>query len=181
MRDQLDAATIGVDLNVDNNVMILMETTARCFIGTQEETGKNDGEVIVYLQLTVDGKAAGEPYCMALVQTVIAYVEYRFGIISLCVATESCVEFWEGCPDHLKFSEPFIGAIAVWQHEGTRRGHAGIVFKVSETHVYLVEGNTNPGSHSFNAGYEGQGIYFKKRPHGDVGTMKLLGYVLAFS
>lgn len=175
MREALD------DSCVDYIWKSIVQVAAKSFVDIREE-GPNSGYFIELMQKTVNNKAEREPYCVAFVQTVIAYVEYRTGLRSRLPSTESSIIMWNSCPEDMKSDKAFIGAIVVWQWKGTNRGHAGIVTGVFENGDFrTVEANTNAGDSSgFSQGNEGEGIYSKVRPPGDVGDMVLLGFITPF-
>lgn len=159
----------------------LIANVSRAFIGIKEDTNKNDGYWIELIQKTVDGRAMREPYCMAFVQTMIAYVELKTGIKSPLIATESVMQLWNAAPEAMKSKQPRPGMIAIWNHRGTTRGHTGIVWEVQGATFTCIEGNTPPGTKEFARGsVEGEGIYLKLRTLKSVGTMDLLGFVSPF-
>ena len=140
--------------------------------GVKELSNKNDGPFVDLTGLTVDRKHKGEAYCMAWVQTVLAFVEYKLGIESALKATEGCLDLWNSTPPAMKTTRyPLPGYIAIWQHGDSPAGHAGVVFKVFDNYFKCLEAN------SFGPDGITQGIYMHERLFNDGGPMKLLGFI----
>lgn len=143
--------------------------------GVKELSNKNDGPFVDLTGLTVDRKHRGEAYCMAWVQTVLAFVEYKLQIESQLKATEGCLDLWNSTPPAMKTSRyPLPGYIAIWQHGDSPAGHAGLVMKVSEYYFKCLEAN------SFGPDGLTQGIFMQERLFHDGGNMRLLGFVSPF-
>lgn len=163
------------------NWRVLMANVASSFLDIKEETGKNDGYLIELIQKTVDDKAQGEPYCLAFVMTVLAYVERVTGLTSPIIATESVMQLWNSLNVQDKTRDyPRPGYIAIWNHAGSSRGHAGIVYEVFPTYFTCIEGNSRSGELQFSGNVEGQGIFLKKRTYASVGSMNFLGFCVPF-
>lgn len=153
---------------------------AKSMVDVREE-GINTGYFIDMVNMTVDGKAVGESYCCSTVQSVIAYIEYRFNVKSKLFASEHCMTMWRDTPKELRVTKPEIGDIIVWNWKGTDRGHTGIIVDITaDGMLKVVEGNTRSGNLGFTQGNEGEGIYLKLRPQTNVGDMLLVGYLRPF-
>lgn len=141
----------------------------------KEMSNKNDGPYVDLIGLTVDRKHTGEAYCLAWVQTVLAFVEYKLQIESILKATEGCLDLWNSAPPAMKTTRyPLPGYIAVWQHGTSPAGHAGIVMKVNEVYFKCLEANS--------IGPDGttHGIFMHERLFNDDGNMRLLGFISPF-
>lgn len=135
---------------------------ARRFVGVHEDEQDNTGEMVERFQKEVDGKAQGEPWCMAFVQFCVAETTRKTGIRSNLYRSESCMETWNKSPVLMRRTKPEPGNIIIWRRSGTVvLGHAGIVVGISSPAVYqTIEGNTSRG---FGIEREGDGVYLKKR------------------
>lgn len=152
-----------------------MTHAATPWVDVKEYTNKNDGNYIEMIGLTVDQKYVGEAYCLAWVQTVLAYVELKLDLISPLKATEGCLDLWKSTPEYLKTTRyPLPGYIAIWQHGTSPAGHAGIVIKVTDTYFKTIEAN------SYGPDGVTQGIFTQERLFNDSGNMRLLGFISAF-
>lgn len=167
---------------------LLMEA-AKCCVGQKEKTGKNDGEFVEEVQKTVDGRSNGEAWCMAFVQTMIAYVEFKIGIASPLLATEHCLTLWGDTkgkhPEQLVKFSPLAGAIAIWQHGETSNGHTGLVLSCDEKEFNAVEGNASGylvpvTSDQSKVNREGNGVFYTHRNRIGADDMKLLGFIKPF-
>lgn len=167
---------IDFDLAIQNRIWRpAMTRTAAPWCDIKEVSNKNDGPYIELSGLTVDGKHKGEAYCLAWVQTIIAFVEYKLKIVSELKATEGCLDLWNSCPKHLKtYRYPLPGYIAIWQHGTSLSGHAGIVLQIHETYFKTIEAN------SYGPDGVSQGIFTHERLYSGEGKMKLLGFISPF-
>lgn len=150
---------------------------AKQYIGTKESGGDNKGELIVLFQKALDGKAAGEPWCMAFTQYCIMEVEKIQNIKSKIYRSEHCLTVWNKSPKELRLKEPEVGCLIIWQYGDTINGHVGIVTKVNKNTVETVEGNTGNGSGVVR---EGDGVYARKRSKLGSEKMKVVGYLRVF-
>lgn len=158
---------------------ILMAEAAKACVGIRELTGKNDGPLIELIQKTVDRFAGKEPYCMAFVQTILAYAEYKTGIKSKLFPTEHCMTLLRKTgPDMLVQYKPLAGAIPIWNKIKSDEGHTGILISCDDEFFYCVEANTTVG---INDGdklvRDGGGIYLTKRPFANVNNFILKGFI----
>lgn len=145
------------------------------WVGVKELNNDNRGEYIDMIGLTVDRKHKGEAYCMAWVQTILAFIELELNLVSPLKSTEGCLDLWESTGPHLKTTRyPLPGYIAVWQHGTSRAGHAGIVVSVKDTYFKTIEAN------SFGPDGVTQGIFYQERLFNDSGKMRLLGFCSPF-
>jgi hypothetical protein len=153
-----------------------------------KETATNKGPEVERFQKAVDGKASGEPWCLAFVWFCILEAEKmylkRFGSEtekSWLYRTEHCLTMWNLSPKEARLTKPKPGCIVVWQHMAkdgtpTAKGHVGIVVKVLDgTFMQTVEGNT---SNDAVVQDEGDGVYLLKRNYvSSSGSKKLVGFL----
>lgn len=66
-------------------------------VGIREHGGNNQGTMVRLIQETVGG-ASGEPWCMAAVQTGLAFAEYMCNVKSPIAVSEHCVTVWNQTP-----------------------------------------------------------------------------------
>jgi len=145
------------------------------WVGVKESNNDNRGEFIDMIGLTVDRKHKGEAYCMAWVQTIIAFIELELSLVSPLKATEGCLDLWNSTAPYLKTTRyPVPGYIAIWQHGDTVNGHAGVVVSVKDTYFKTIEAN------SFGPDGATQGIFYQERLFNDGGKMRLLGFLSPF-
>lgn len=145
------------------------------WVGVKELNNDNRGEYIDLLGLTVDRKHKGEAYCLAWVQTIIAFVELELGLVSPLKSTEGCLDLWNSSGPHLKTTRyPLPGYVAIFQHGNSPAGHAEIVIKVSDAYFKTIGANT-VGPDGFT-----QGIHIHERLFNDRGSMRLLGFISPF-
>ena len=143
--------------------------------GVKEESNNNDGRFVELTGLTVDRKHKGEAYCMAWVQTILAFVELELNMMSPLKATEGCLDLWNSTPAYLKTTKyPLPGYIAIFQHGNGPAGHAEILLKVSDIYFKTIGANT-VGPDGFT-----QGIFTHERLYSGEGNMKLKGFISAF-
>lgn len=164
---------------------LFCEAAKACVGVIYEKTGRNDGPLVELCQMTVDGKAQREAWCMAFVQTMLDYVEEKLGMTSPLAATEHCLTLWrDTLKNHpsLKVNRiPLPGAIAIWQHGNTSSGHTEIVIAADDKVVYCVGGNTREGKDANGVIVrDGGGVHFTVRDYDGDGDMKLLGFLKPF-
>ena len=170
----------------NKNARGLMVEAAKVCVGQREATGKNDGFFVELAQKTVDGAAEGEPWCMAFVQTMIAYAELKTGIISPLAATEHCQTLWAKTQDVQKVKNiPLAGAIVIWKYGNTSNGHTGIVLDCDGNEFSCVEGNASgymvPVTNEIkNVNRNGNGVFYTRRSKFGSGDMKVLGFIKPF-
>lgn len=154
---------------------------AQEFVGVKESGGNNRGPLIEDFQRMVDGKAQGEPWCMAFVQFCVQATARRFGIAPTLPATEHCMTAWNNARTIHKFppSDGVVapGFIAIWKQVGSSNGHCGIVVDASHNIMHTVEGNTSDGS---GINRDGDGVYLRARNRVGMGKMVLVGFIDPF-
>lgn len=154
--------------------------------GISEQGGDNQGYWVKRFQRTVDGKATGEPWCMAMVQFALRAVDQAVNEIAQqslrpceLPKTEHCMTLWRASTAfHVEHLHP--GCLAIWQHydkngNATEAGHVGVVIDLLPSDAFLtIEGNTGGGA---GIEREGDSVMLKRRPRGNVGRMHLVGFV----
>lgn len=163
------------------NPRALMVQAAASCVGIKEATGRNDGEMVKLIQETVGG-ASGEAWCMALVQTLIAYAEVKTGVKSPVVVSELCYNVWHKTPKSQRVKIlPLAGAIAIWNDTGKTTGHTEIVLSADGKTMQCIGGNTGgttkPGE-PIQA--NGNGCYYTTRPMKGTAKRALLGFIKPF-
>lgn len=155
---------------------LLFGLAAEACVGIREQGGNNRGPMVELIQETI-GRAEGESWCMAFVQTCLAYAELKTGIQSPIVATEGCMDCWDRTPQSQRVkTSPLKYAIVIWNYEGTYKGHTGLITEVTlESYMRTVEGNT--GS---DGSRDGDGVYYKKRDWIRSGPLKRVGFLKPF-
>jgi len=158
----------------------VMMYAAEALVGTKESGGNNKGDIVVELQKTVDNTAGQEPWCMAYVQTCIAYAEKKTGVKSLIPSSEHCMTTFRNTPKENKVKlYPAYGAIIIWKQKKSDSGHTGFVVEYnSDSKIKSfesVEGNTGSGSM-----FDGDGIYFRTRNKVSDGSLIIQGYLIPF-
>ena len=164
---------------------LFLEVAKAC-IGIKE-VSQNQGVEVELFQKTV-GLSKGDSWCMAFMQTCIAYAEVKIGIVSPIFAAGGCVNVWQKTsPDCRVKVLPLGGAIAIWQHtHDPVHGHTGMVLDCDGTSFHAIEGNTSAGSDNLNnaVGQTGDGVRFTHRRYDlfnpQNGDMQLLGCLKPF-
>ena len=151
-------------------------------VGIREKGGNNRGHMVELIQDTL-GTADGEPWCMSLVQTCLAFAELRSGHASPIAASEHCLTVWHDTPKEQRVQTvPAPGAIIIWQHGAGPSGHTGCTISaVVDGRFHAVEGNTESGLVA--AGQverDGGGCYETIRTVNGAGSMKVVGYLKPF-
>ncbi len=135
------------------------------WIGTRE-VGNNGGPIVEAFQRAVDGKASGEPWCMAFVQ----YVLDKSGFNPL-FDSELCLSVWINTRPEYRVQNPEPGCVVIWRKKGTTQGHCGIVKSVQPGYILTIEGNTGSDMR------EGDGVYQKLRAVPTHEGFELLGFL----
>lgn len=151
-------------------------------VGIREKGGNNKGPEVKEFQKTVDGRASSEAWCMAFVETMIAFIEYDFKVKSPIFASEHCMTVWGKTPkaQRVKMS-PLPGAIVIWQKGNSSSGHTGIVEGADEKNFTAYEGNTESGVNTKGkVERDGGGVYHTKRSRKGSGSMKVVGFLKPF-
>lgn len=159
----------------------LFITAMQTCVGIREVGGNNKGPLVELIQKTL-GDAEQEAWCMALQQTILAYVEEKLQIFSGVYASEHCLTVWKKTPDVLKVKyKPLPGAICIWRHGDTSNGHTGMVLDYGAKVMHLVEGNTEAGINPAGTiERDGGGVYFTERNVSGNGNMKVVGFIKPF-
>jgi hypothetical protein len=166
----------------DKDPRALFIEVCKTFWGVREETGNNDGVLIEAIQKTIGG-SYNEPWCMALMQTCLAYVEKNLKVISPVESSEHCGQVWAKTNKRSRVRKyPAPGAIAIWNYQGTDKGHCGCVIDTQSSDFFItIEGNTEGGiDPEGKIIREGGGVYFSHRSFDPKGSMKLLGFLKPF-
>jgi hypothetical protein len=156
---------------------LLIQAACAC-VGIREVGGNNQGPMVELIQETIGGHS-GEAWCLAFVETIIAYCELKLGVVSRLPATEHCLTAWQTShPDlHVKYG-PLPGAIIIWRHGSSSNGHTGIFLEHKDGIMKCVEGNTESGlSPQGKVERDGGGIYLTNRSMKGTGSLKILGFI----
>lgn len=152
---------------------------ARQFLGVKEVGGNNMGPMVERFQRAVDGKAAGEPWCMAFVQFCIMEVEEKLGIKSSLTRSEHCMNVWSQSAVTLRSTQAGEGRIAIWRRPNSLQGHTGIVSGWETVGVFkTIEGNTGPAR---GVNRDGDGVFEKSHLyHEEKVPFILMGFLEPF-
>jgi CHAP domain len=175
-------------ISIDESVVKskLLCEIAKLFVGVNE-VGHNKGYFVERFQKAVDGKAQGEPWCLAFSFFCVKEVDRIYNVILPVIGSKHDLFESEHCQTTFNkskakwLSKPQEGAFMFWAHwpngKLSSSGHVGIVTKVlSPDTVQTVEGNTGPGAGEVVR--EGDGVYLKTRNiHHHYGTMRPLGFL----
>lgn len=144
--------------------------------------GNNQGHDVGLIQsiigqITESGD--GQPWCMSLVQCIIAYLEGRFGIVSDVPASEHCLTVargayrFPGLITHV--AEP--GSFWIAQHGDSEQGHTGVVLSVDIANGTMTtfEGNTSDSSIR-----DGDGAHIRTRNLMINGNLKTMLFVRVY-
>lgn len=150
-------------------------------VGIKEIGGNNRGPLVELIQETI-GRANGEAWCMALVQTCIAYAEHKTGIISRFPATEHCLTALRLAPKELKVRyKPLRGALAIWQHGTSENGHVDMYTEGNSLWFKGVGGNTTTGiEENGKIVRDGGGVHHLRRLMVGDGDMHLKAFLKPF-
>lgn len=161
----------------------VMIFASEALLGVREATGRNDGPMVKLIQETVGG-ASGEAWCLAFVQSCIAYAEVKTGLKSPIVATEHCWTAWHNTPKAQRVkTRPSRGVIAIWNYPPTKNGHTGIVDEYEHKlgKMMTLEGNTMSGiKKDGTIERDGGGSYRCERSTSGNKKMELLGFLRPF-
>lgn len=165
----------------EKDARTLFRLVAESCVGIQEATGRNDGRMVVLIQETIGG-ASGEPWCMALIQTCLAYAEVKTGVKSPVFESEHCQTVWNKTPKRMRVkSLPLSGAIAIWADVGKASGHTEMVISCNGESFEAIGGNTSgttkPGE---PVNREGNACVFTVRSMKSTKKRVLLGFLKPF-
>lgn len=171
----------------------MMKNKALVWLAKQLVGINADGnsEIVNKMRRTVDGVAAGEPWCACFVQYCAREVDDLVSTLELqpdlnflhcLVATESTQMLWNKAMEATKAAEPSVGAVVVWRSQTHPEfGHCGIVVEVMpDGDIATIEGNTSmPGASSGSTESErnGRGVWRKVRLAGSIPGFDKLGYL----
>lgn len=179
------AEQVQINLSKVMSQLLLLEASRWVTI---REQGTNKGQMVELFQKAVDGKAQGEPWCMAYVQYCVKMAYEQFNISHPHVAgyiqnvlypSEHCLTVWNKTPVIARTDKPYPGCLVIWRYGNTTNGHVGIIREVSEDMktLYTFEGNTGAG---VGVVREGDGVYPRTRSAEGSGDMKVVGYLEPF-
>lgn len=165
----------------DKDARLLFSLAAQACVGIREQGGNNRGPMVVLIQETVGG-ASREAWCMAFVQTMIAYVETRLGVVSPIAVGEHCMSVWRQTPKSQRVkTTPAKGAICIWNYPPGQNGHTGVVLEYGTKEMQLIEGNTESGLTSKGTiERDGGGVYHTKRSTKSSKKMVIVGFLKPF-
>lgn len=155
---------------------------AEACVGIREEGGNNKGPLVELIQETLGG-ADREAWCMAFMQTCLAYAEVKTGVKSPVHASEHCLTVWKQSPEAQRVKKfPARGAIIIWQHGSTSNGHTGVFLEAQDDGgMRAIEGNAERGlAADGSVEREGGGVYLTSRSMKANGTMKVVGWLKPF-
>lgn len=155
---------------------MLFGLAAEACVGIVESGGNNSGPLVRLLQDTI-GKPEKEPWCMAFVQSCLAYSELKIGVMSPIYPSEHCMTVWNSSPpDQRVKSSPLKYAIIIWKQDNSSAGHTGITLEVNPGQWFKsVEGNTGA-----DGGRDGDGVYYKHRNWNRAGSLLRVGFLKPF-
>ena len=157
---------------------------AKRWVSFSERGGDNKGQIVEAFQKAVDGRAVGEPWCLAFVQFCMKHVDDSMEeVLGKKTAThiveksEHCLTCFYKTPKYAHTDVAKPGRVVIWRHGNTTQGHAGIIVSVERDgeHMWTVEGNTSDPDSSVQR--EGDGVYLKRRNISGQGRMKVLGFL----
>lgn len=149
-------------------------------VGIREQGGNNKGPMVELIQETI-GRAEREAWCMAFMQTCLAYAENKSGQISPIYPSEHCQTVWNSTDRKQRVKTfPLPGAIVIWKKGNTSSGHTGVVSEWRGQTFEAIEGNTESGISKGEVVRDGGGVYITERKATGTGTMKVLGYLKPF-
>jgi CHAP domain len=150
----------------------LIVEEAKKYVGVTEHGGENRGPEVERFQRAVDGKARGEPWCMAFVQFVTGEVCRRLGVRNPLPQSEHCLTVFYSTVSAYRSEKGSPGFVAIWQHGKTSAGHTGFVTEPGVVYFRTIEGNTNSAGSR-----EGDGVYEKKRLMLSGARLSLRGFI----
>lgn len=166
--------------------LLALAWLARQWVGFREEGGANKGFAVERFQRAVDGKAQGEPWCLAFVMYCLASVDDLFESMAqlslpghALYHSEHVMTCWARSPVKARVADPEVGALAIWEHhshgKATGSGHCGVVVELlGEGRFRAVEGNTSePGGDQ----REGDGVWLKERGIDGLPSLRLIGFL----
>lgn len=173
------AAQHAIEIQDPRSLLIY---AAEACVGIREVGGNNMGPLVQLIQKTADGKANREAWCMAGVQTWLAYVEKKLGVISPIPVGEHCLTVRnKTLKKYIVKRKPLPGAIIIWQHGTSTDGHTGIMTEWLGDRFEAVEANTESGVNpSGNIIRDGGGVYSTIRSRFGNGDMHVVDFLIPF-
>jgi hypothetical protein len=164
---------------------LFVQATVAC-LGIKEKPKNKGLEVELFLKTV--GLSAGDAWCMAFMQTCVAYAELKTGRSSPLCASGACMQVWNKSPVVQRVQNiPLAGAIAIWQHlHDPIHGHTGMVLDCDGVSFHAIEGNMSDGTEDLSGevGQTGDGVGFTHRRvdlfNPQRGDMQLLGFLKPF-
>lgn len=161
---------------------VLLDTVAKSCIGAREEGGNNTGYIVGLFQQTVQINP-GDPWCMAFIQSLLAYVEWKLNINSRVFASGHCLTVYRNSPKDLVYKTYTDNAVVIWQHGTTEEGHTGKTIRPVSTgnSFFAVEGNTVTGVDAKGKIIrDGGGVYLTTRKNAGDGDMHPVAFLKPF-
>jgi len=167
----------------EGDARLVFMLAMQCLVGIREVGGNNEGPMVELIQKTIGG-AGKEAWCMAGIQTGLAYAEHKTGKVSPIPASEHCMTVFKGTPAKFKVKKiPAPGAIAIWNYPPKSNGHTGVVmqYRLDAGKMNLVECNTEAGlNKSGTIERDGGGVYYTERSIKGTSKMVLKGFLIPF-
>lgn len=171
------------------NAVIEFVERARRNIGVKEVPRfSNRGPSVDIYQTAVDkllgkeaAKPVADPWCMAFVMCMGYKTARKTGEKFLLAPSKLCRAVWNNTSKSCRRALPAKGRVVIFAEVGGgTSGHTGIVDEVSSdgTWFWSIEGNTTDTP---NVQRLGDGVYRVKRSVQGTHSMKILGYLTAFS
>lgn len=148
--------------------------------GIGEQGGDNRGYWVDRFLSTI-GLAPGNPWCMALIQTLVSYAEKISSTKSLLAEGGHVLTIFNES-QNIMLPSPAIaqlGDLICFQHGDTLQGHVEVIVHNFGGFLFsTVGGNTSSG---IGVNREGDGVYSQIRPAtGKVGQMRVKGILRPF-
>lgn len=154
----------------------LMVAIAHSYLG-RSEYGNNRGDWVDELNRKA-GAPVGSPWCASFVGGVVNEVAEKLGLKSqLLLSPHVKTLFNQNKKYRAEFPAP--GLIACWGIKDSTNGHCGIVCDVDPKGEWYrtIEGNSDDKT---TIEREGGMVVLQRRPIGDLGIFRQLGFLKAF-
>lgn len=162
-----------IELTQETILARTLVAVAQQFVGITEIGGDNKGQMVERFQKAVDGKAWGEPWCLAFqwycikeTQRIMRYVyTCELNVDTDLKSTEHVMTMWKKSPENHVHGEHRVGDLIVWQlykdGQPTSSGHVELVVAILDDNtVQTIGGNTSDGSGNPR---DGDGVYSRTR------------------
>lgn len=178
------------ELNLsDRHIKMRMQVgLARMFLGVTEQGGNNRGQMVARFQKAVDGRANGEPWCMAMAQYLAKETDKLFDFAAMRTSgdrhrlypTEHVLTCWNKSPKEQRLGGAELGAWVIWAQtrhgKETGSGHVEIISKIITANKVKVIGGNTSGPWVRGVEREGHGVFEKTREFNvRNGSMKFKG------